>query len=149
MLFLSLALFSLLPLFAQERQNEELTQEQKIERCVAKVRGKLMLSDEDAEAFATVYREYLKELIACRSSVRCSRKDMTDKDIKAFIEACMEAKQRSLDIDRKYYAILSKMLNARQLQVVFRKYNWHNNGRSSRNSSFNSPSYPPATSISK
>ncbi len=149
MLLLSLVLFSLLPLFAQDGQNENLTQEQKIERCVAKVRSRLMLSDEDAEAFASVYREYIKELIECRSSLYRSRKDMTDKDIKAFIEASMEAKQRSLDIDKKYYAVLSKMLNARQLQIVFKKYNWHNNGRNYRNSSFNASSCPPAASTSK
>ena len=94
------------------------TPEQRIEKRVLKMQKALMLDEAAAAKFAPIYKEYLLEKSKCRPALERG-KDLTDAQIKKNIEARMDARQKALDVDRKYYGKLSKVLNAKQLQKVF------------------------------
>ena len=56
----------------------------------------------------------------CRPNVERG-KNLTDDQIKKNIEARMDAREKALDVEKKYYGKLEKILNAKQLQKVFGK----------------------------
>lgn len=118
--FLFIALFVAMASFvtAQEKKSDKPTPEQRIEFRAKKMQQKLMLDDAKEAEFVKIYKEYLKEMTTCRPNI-VRGKELSDADIKANIEARMNARQKALDIEKKYYGKLSKVLNAKQLQVVF------------------------------
>lgn len=104
---------------AQEKKGgKKLTPEQRTEFRVRKMQKRLGLDGAEAEKFAPLYKEYLEAKSECRPAVERGR-DLTDEQIKSNIEARMDARQKALDVEKKYYKKLSKVLNARQLQKVF------------------------------
>ena len=114
-LFVAMASFAT----AQEKKKcDKPTQEQRIEFRVKRMQQKLMLDDKKSAEFAALYKEYLTEMTTCRPKITRG-KELSDAEIKGNIEARMDARQKALDIEKKYYSKLSKVLNARQLQVVF------------------------------
>ena len=94
--------------------------EQRIEKHVERMQNSLMLDDAAAAKFAPIYKEYLLEKANCRPDI-VRGKNLSDEQIKKNIEARMDNRQKALDIDRKYYGKLSKILNAKQLNVIFGK----------------------------
>lgn len=94
--------------------------EQRIEKHVERMQNSLMLDDAAAAKFAPIYKEYLLEKVNCRPDI-VRGKNLSDEQIKKNIEARMDNRQKALDIDRKYYGKLSKILNAKQLNVIFGK----------------------------
>ena len=114
-LFVAMASF----VTAQEKKKcDKPTPEQRIEFRVKRMQQKLMLDDKKGAEFASLYKEYLAEMTTCRPKITRG-KELSDAEIKGNIEARMDARQKALDIEKKYYSKLSKVLNARQLQVVF------------------------------
>ena len=114
-LFVAMASFAT----AQEKKKcDKPTPEQRIEFRVKRMQQKLMLDDKKSAEFAALYKEYLTEMTTCRPKITRG-KELSDAEIKGNIEARMDARQKALDIEKKYYGKLSKVLNAKQLQVVF------------------------------
>jgi hypothetical protein len=98
------------------------TPEQKIERCAARMQEKLMLNDATAAKFAPIYKEYLAALAACKPA--CDKcENPTDEQIKKNIQNCLDAQQKKIEIEKKYFKKLSPILSGRQLRVVFCKNN--------------------------
>lgn len=97
-----------------------------IEIRVKRMQQSLMLEEKQSAEFAVIYKEFLLEMAKCRPAVERGM-NLTDAQIKKNIEARMDARQKALDIEKKYYGKLSKILNARQLEKVFDK-NGFNDG---------------------
>jgi hypothetical protein len=122
--YLVLALMVAISSFAYAQDNKEKkekkgpTPEQMIEFHVGKVEKQLMLDDATSAKFVTLYKEYLVEMAKCRPEI-VRGKDLTDAQIKKNIESRMNAEQKALDVKKKYYKSLSKILNAKQLQKIF------------------------------
>ena len=107
---------------AQEQKPVEEQQacqlDKRIEAHVARMNERFLLDDAKAEKFASLYKEYLLEMQKCRPEI-VSGKDLSDEQIKKNMEARMDTRQKALDVEKKYYNKLSKVLNAKQLQKVF------------------------------
>lgn len=104
---------------AQEKKQKP-SPEQMIEKRVERMQKRLMLDDAAATKFAPIYKEYLQACFAARPT--CKKCDNpTDAQIKEMMEQRIEAKQKTLDIEKKYFKKLSSVLSGRQLQVVFGK----------------------------
>lgn len=107
---------------AQEQAKvvENPTPDKKVVACVKRMSDKLLLDDSDAKKFEEIYMEYLEAKAACRPE--CTKgKELTDDQIEANLKAKFEAREKALEVDKKYYKKLSKVLNARQLNVIFGK----------------------------
>lgn len=102
----------------EKKENGRPTPEQMIEWRVKKAEKGLMLDDAKSAQFASIYKEYLLEKAKCRPEI-VRGKELTDADIKKNIKSRMDAKQKSLDIDKKYFGKLEKILNAKQLHKIF------------------------------
>lgn len=106
---------------AQEKKaGKKFTPEQRIEFRVKKMQDKLMLDEAEAAKFAPLYKEYLAEKAKCRPAVERG-KDLTDEQMMKNMEACMDARQKALDVDKEYFGKFSKILNAKQMKQVFGK----------------------------
>lgn len=116
--FVMLLAFSGAAVAQQAQVKEKRTPEQRLEKRVLKMQKELMLDEAAAAKFAPVYKEYLLEMSKCRPAVERGG-NLTDAQIKKNIEARMDARQKALDVEKKYYGKLSKILNAKQLQKVF------------------------------
>ena len=121
-LLLALFIAASTAVVAQEKVCDKQMMEKRLEFRVKKMQEKLMLDDATAEKFAPIYKEYLQEKAKCFPVVEFG-KELTDDQIKKNIEDGMAAQQKMLDVDKKYYNKLSKILNAKQLQQVFCKKN--------------------------
>ena len=115
-LFVAIASFAT----AQEKKCDKPGPEKFLEFRVNHMQQRLMLDDAKAAEFAKIYKEYLQEKMACRPTM-ARGKALTDAEIKSNIEARMDAEQKVLDVEKKYYKKLAKVLNAKQLQVIFCK----------------------------
>lgn len=102
----------------KDNKGQKMTAEQRIDFRVAKMQKSLMLDDEKAAEFAVLYKEYLLALAECRPEV-VRGKVLTDAQIKNNLEARMDAREKALKVEKKYYGKLEKLLNAKQLQKVF------------------------------
>ena len=106
---------------AQEKKQAP-TPEQRIEKRVQRMQKKLMLDDATAAKFAPIYKEYLQAKFAARPV--CKKCDNpTDAQIKENIGKRIDAQQKALDVEKKYYKKLSSVLTGRQLQLIFCKDN--------------------------
>lgn len=90
----------------------------KVEFRVKRMADKLMLDDSQKEKFVPLYKEYLEAKAACRPQLVFG-KELTDEQIEANLEAMMDVREKSLKIDKKYYKKLSKVLDAKQLDMIF------------------------------
>ncbi|MBQ5644109.1 MAG: hypothetical protein IIV04_00235, partial [Bacteroidaceae bacterium] len=45
--------------------------------------------------------------------------NLTDSQIEDNLEAMLDAREKELEVDRKYYKKFAKILNAKQLEVLF------------------------------
>lgn len=120
------ALMSCPVLFAQnttsKNPQKENQREQMLELRVQRMQKKLVLDDKKRAEFAPLYKEYLEEIAACYTSTRLSKagKDITDEERAKRIENSFERRQRVLDTEKEYYAKFKKVLNSRQLEVLFK-----------------------------
>lgn len=108
-----------------KKERVQLTPEQRIDRKVERMQKRLMLSEADAKSFAPVYKEYLMALAdtraVCNKSRKASNNNLTDAQIKENLEKCLANNTKRAELKQTYYKKLSKVLSARQLQVVFCK----------------------------
>ena len=106
---------------AQEKKQAP-TPEQRIEKRVERMQKKLMLDDATAAKFAPIYKEYLQAKFAARPV--CNKCDNpTDAQIKENIANRLDAQEKAVDVEKKYYKKLSSILSGRQLQQIFCKDN--------------------------
>ena len=106
---------------AQEKKQAP-TPEQRMEKRVQYMQKKLMLDDATAAKFAPIYKEYLQAKFAARPV--CKKCDNpTDAQIKENIGKRIDAQQKALEVEKKYYKKLSSVLSGRQLQQIFCKDN--------------------------
>lgn len=118
---------------AQEKKQAP-TPEQRIEKRVERMQKKLMLDDATAAKFAPIYKEYLQAKFAARPV--CNKCDNpTDAQIKENIAKRLDAQEKAVDVEKKYYKKLSSILSGRQLQQIFCKDNkkaaWGKNKKAS------------------
>ncbi len=106
---------------AQEKKQAP-TPEQRIEKRVERMQKKLMLDDATAAKFAPIYKEYLQAKFAARPEwKKCD--NPTDAQIKENIAKRLDAQEKAVDVEKKYYKKLSSILSGRQLQQIFCKDN--------------------------
>lgn len=109
---------------AQEQKTQEQQKAQepqaasKTELRAKKMAERLMLDDSKEAKFTPLYKEYLDAKATCRPQL-VKEDDLTDAQIEANIEAMLDAREKSLELDKKYYKKLSKVLNAKQLDMIF------------------------------
>lgn len=104
--------------FANAQQPMPRKHGNKIEFRVKRMADKLMLNEEQKEKFAPLYQEYLEAKAACRPQLVFG-KELTDEQIESNLEQMMDVREKSLKIDKKYYKKLSKVLEAKQLDMIF------------------------------
>lgn len=98
---------------------QNLTPEKRIELRTEQMQKRLMLDEKTAAQFAPLYKEYLQALWACHSEVKCT-KDATDAEIKEALSNRLKMQRALVDTQEKYLEKFSKMLTARQLEVIFK-----------------------------
>ena len=107
---------------AQEQQVKETQQvpqqDNKIEAHVKRMTDRFLLDDAKAVKFAPLYQAYLEEKATCRPELVFGEK-LTDAQLEANMEAMLEVREKALEIDKKYYKKLSKLLNTKQLDMIF------------------------------
>ena len=106
---------------AQEQQVESKQAPQfddKIEAHVKRMTDRFLLDDSKAAKFAPLYKEYLEAKAACRPELLLGE-NLTDAQLEANIEAMLEVREKAVEVDKKYYKKLSKLLNAKQLDMIF------------------------------
>ena len=107
---------------AQEQKPVEEQQacqlDKRIEAHVARMNERFLLDDAKAEKFTQLYTAYLKEKAACRPQYVFGEK-LTDVQLEANMETMLAVKEKASELDRKYYKKLSKLLNAKQLYLIF------------------------------
>ena len=92
--------------------------ENRIEFRAKRMADKLMLNEEQKEKFVPLYQEYLEAKAACRPQLVFGN-ELTDEQIETNLEQMMDVREKSLKIDKKYYKKFSKVLDAKQLDMIF------------------------------
>lgn len=111
----------------QKRTEKRITPEQMMERHIKMMESRLVLDDATAAKFNPLYKEYLQALKECRPATckKAAKTEMTDADIEKCIQERFEAQKKALDIQQKYFQKFKKILNAKQLRMVFCKEEMH------------------------
>lgn len=104
--------------FANAQQSMPRKHGNKIEFRVKRMADKLMLNEEQKEKFVPLYQQYLEAKAACRPQLVFGN-ELTDEQIETNLEQMMDVREKSLKIDKKYYKKLSKVLDAKQLDMIF------------------------------
>ena len=101
---------------AQRRAKQKPTPEQMMEK-------KLVMDDATAAKFTPLYKEYLQAMKDCRPAVNkdVKKAEMTDAEIEKAIQDRFDARQKALDVQKKYFKKFKEVLNAKQLQKVFQQ----------------------------
>lgn len=123
---LAIAFMAIMPTMAQNNKVEkkQLTPEERFERKANALSDKMMLDDATKAKFVPMYTEYLKEFKEVCPNKEVAKKpcsELTEKEISERIEKRFDARQKRLDVEKKYYKKFKTVLNARQLQQVFCK----------------------------
>ncbi len=92
--------------------------ENKIEFRAKRMADKLMLEDSEKEKFESLYEDYLEAKVACRPKLVFGN-ELTDEQLEANLEEMMAVREKNLKIDKKYYKKFSKVLGAKQLDMIF------------------------------
>ena len=109
----------------QQQQAEQQVEQQQLPKVdkrtefrVKKMTERLLLDDAKAAKFAPLYQEYLEAKATCRPELVFGEK-LTDAQLEANMEAMLNVREKAVDIDKKYYKKFSKLLNAKQLDMIF------------------------------
>lgn len=108
---------------AQRRVKQKPTPEQMMDRHVKMMEKKLVMDDATAAKFTPLYKEYLQAMKDCRPAVNkdVKKAEMTDAEIEKAIQDRFDARQKALDVQKKYFKKFKEVLNAKQLQKVFQQ----------------------------
>ena len=115
---------------AQEQRREcckgkQFNTEERVEADLQRLKGELMLSDEQAEKFAATFREYRKELTKLfeKNEGKFRRepgKELTDKELDQIAKVHFEGLKEFANLQAKFYDKFRKDLTARQVEKVLR-----------------------------
>lgn len=107
----------------QNRVRQEATPEQMMDRHVKMMEKKLVMDDATAAKFTPLYKEYLQAMKECCPAVckKDRKAEMTDAEIEKAIQDRFDARQKALDVQKKYFKKFREILNARQLEKVFQQ----------------------------
>ena len=104
---------------AQKQQQVEKKQPEKdLEVRANKMADRLLLDESKAKKFVSLYKEYLEAKAECRPEL-VRGENLSDSQIEDNLEAMMDAREKELEVDKKYYKKFAKVLNAKQLEVLF------------------------------
>ena len=104
---------------AQKQQKvENVEPEKKMEIRANKMADRLLLDESKAKKFVPLYKEYLEAKAECRPEL-VRGENLSDSQIEDNLEAMMDAREKELEVDKKYYKKFAKVLNAKQLEVLF------------------------------
>lgn len=99
-------------------QEQQVQPNPEIVAQVKKMTERMLLDDSKAEKFEPLYHAYLEEKAACSPQL-VEGDDLTDLQLEANMKACLESREKVVEIDKKYYKKFSKLLNAKQLNMIF------------------------------
>ena len=107
----------------QRRERQRPTPEQMMDRHVNMMEKRLVMDDATAAKFTPLYKEYLQAMKDCRPAecVKAKKAEMTDAEIEQAIQNRFDARQKMLDVQKKYFKKFNELLNAKQLEMVFQQ----------------------------
>ncbi len=90
---------------------------------IALITERLNLTPEQAEKFWPIYNEYAERRRTIQQQFRQSQrgvdmKNMSEEQSRKMMQARMEAKQKQLDLEKKYSDRLMNVINTRQLMAL-------------------------------
>ena len=97
----------------QKRERQRPTPEQMMDRHVNMMEKRLVMDDATAAKFTPLYKEYLQAMK--------KKAEMTDAEIEQAIQNRFDARQKMLDVQKKYFKKFNELLNAKQLEMVFQQ----------------------------
>ena len=127
--------FGNIHVMAQETQNDnskkEIKMNELIDQHCHRLESQLALDDKTAAKFTPLYKEYMQSLRTCHpaSCQRNQKGQLSDAERIARLEKSFKTRQLLLDTQTKYYKEFKKILNARQLEVLFRLHHKQSAGR--------------------
>ena len=112
-------------ILAQPGQKEKkLTPEQRLEMQVKKAQKRLFLDEETAAKFAPLYKEYLEAMKQCKPAPKQlqkgEKKELTDAEIDQMMQDRFAARKKLVETQETYYKKFKKILNIRQVEVLFK-----------------------------
>ena len=111
---------------AQEQRKEAIrpSKEERVEFEIERLTNELLLSDQQAEKFATLYREYagkLDEIFKNQEKIKPEEvKPLTDEQLDKRAKQRFENTKAIANVQAKYYDKFRKDLSARQVEKVMR-----------------------------
>ena len=104
-------------------KRKDINPEELMEKRIQRLETQMALDDATSAKFAPIYKEYMKEMRACRTNrTECKRgADMTDAQRTQCMENRFDCREKMLDVQKKYYNKFKGILNARQLECLFNK----------------------------
>lgn len=121
-LIVSLFLFTLMPLSAQQGNSKKQFDIEKFKKEKAEFLSKeIGLTDMEAKAFIPLVNELIDKKFQLNKSIRGetkslrSKKERTDADYKKMIEASYDLRTKELELDKEYYIKFQKVLPAEKI----------------------------------
>lgn len=106
----------------QKKAPQRPTTEERIAKQTEFMQQRLLLDEKTAAQFAPIYKEYLNELNQCKPQLEKPEqgKKLTDAEIEKRIESQFSMQKKRIETQEAYYNKLKKVLNAKQLEQIFR-----------------------------
>ena len=109
----------------EAKEKKQFTKEERVDFEVKRLTQELMLSDQQAEKFATTYREYRNELDEVfqkeEEKKQCEPgKELTDKELDQLAKKRFAGMKKFAAVQEKFYDKFRKNLSARQVEKVLR-----------------------------
>lgn len=105
-----------------DKKQQRPTPEQMLDHQAKAMQQRLLLDEQKAAEFAPLYKEYLKALQECRTVQKQDKKqELTDAEIEQRIENGFAAEKKVITTKETYFKKFKKILNAKQLDLVFRE----------------------------
>ena len=108
----------------KECEGKKFSREERVEMDIQRLRNELMLSDQQADRFAAVYREYRAQLDAIIEKGKPATfepgKKISDAELDNQAKARFESFRVMSDVQAKFYDRFREDLSARQVEKVMR-----------------------------
>ena len=109
---------------AKCEKGKQLSKEERVELDIKRLTHELMLSDQQAEKFATTFREYAAKVDEIFEKGKPEKfepgKELKDEQLDKLAKARFEGQKKLADLQEKYYDKFRKDLSARQVAKVMR-----------------------------
>lgn len=124
----------------QDNVNREAKMNELLDKRCQRIESQLSLDDKTAAKFTPLYKEYMQSIRNCHPTNRDNRKgELSDSERIKRMDDGFKTRQMMLDTQKKYYNEFKKILNARQLEMLFSSHRKQQNLRqcdSKRNAQF-------------